>query len=101
MMRLKNRQEHGPESQGVYMVVMAFGKVNREALWDVPEKTGMPGHFVSMPARPHADAAINVKTGEEDRAMSSPIAFLLSCRRRLRQWGSLRPGLPAAPSPME
>ena len=54
-------------------VVRAFGTVNREALWEVLRKFGMPGHFLYMSARLHASAVINVKTGEEDTAVGSSI----------------------------
>ena len=44
--------------------------VNRGALWEVLEKFGMPGHFLNMPARHHAGAVINMKTGEEGAAVA-------------------------------
>ena len=34
-------------------------------------KFGMSGHFVGMPARLHADAVINMKTGKGEAAMGS------------------------------
>ena len=73
-MGLKKRQEHGPESHDVYVdLVKAFDTVNRGALWEVLRKSGMPGHFVSMPVRLHDDVVINVKIGEEDTAVDSSI----------------------------
>ena len=74
VMGLKKRQGHCHESYGVYVdLVKAFGTMNREALWEVLRKFGVPGHFLSMPARLHAGALVNLKIGEEDKAMGSPI----------------------------
>ena len=74
MMGLKKRQEHGLESRGVYVdLVKAFDTVNREALWEVLRRFGMPDHFVNMLVRLHADAVIKVKIGEEDTDIDSSI----------------------------
>ena len=74
MMGLKKRQEHGLESWGVYVdLVKAFDTVNREALWEVLRRFGMPDHFVNMLVRLHADAVIKVKIGEEDTDIDSSI----------------------------
>ena len=74
MMGLKKRQEHGLESRGVYVdLVKAFDTANREALWEVLRRFGMPDHFVNMLVRLHADAVIKVKIGEEDTDIDSSI----------------------------
>ena len=74
MMGLKKRQEHGLESWGVYVdLVKAFDTVNREALWEVLRRFGMPDHFVNMLVRLHADAVIKVKIGEKDTDVDSSI----------------------------
>ena len=74
MMGLKKRQEHGPESYGVNVdLAKSLGTVNRKALWEVLRKFGMRYQFVSMPARPHASAVINMKLSEEDTAVDSAI----------------------------
>ena len=111
MMGLMKRQEHGLESNGVYVdLVKAFDTVSQKALWEVLKKFGMPDHFVSMLVRPRAGAVINVKIGEEDTAVDSsigvrqgacegPILFLLLMQAALEtvEW---RESLPSAPAPM-
>ena len=75
-MGLKKRQEHGLESWGVYVdLVKAFDTVNREALWGVLRRFGMPDHFVNMLIRLYADAVIKVKIGEEDTNFDSSIGL--------------------------
>ena len=72
MMGLKKSQGHGLESCGVYVdLVKAFDTVNREALWEMLRKSGMPGHIVIFFVRLHAGAVINEKISKEDRAVES------------------------------
>ena len=78
--------------------------MNREALWEVLRKFGMPGHLVRMLARPHAGAVINVKIGEENTAVGSsaggrqgacegPILFLFIMQAALEtvEWPVTKP----------
>ena len=111
IMGLKERQEHGPGSYGVYVdLVMAFDTVNRTALWEVLRKFGIPSHYVTMLARLHAGAVINVKIGEEDMAVDNSIGvrqgaceglilflFIMQAALETMEW---RESLPSAPAPM-
>ena len=54
-------------------LVKAFDTVNREALWEVLRRFGIPDHFVNMLVRLHADAVIKMKIGEEDTEVDSSI----------------------------
>ena len=112
MTGLKKRQEHGPGSCGVYVdLVMAFGTASLGALWEVLRKSGMPGHFLGMPMRLHADAVIVVEIGKEDTALGSstgvrqgacegPPLFSSSFRRLLGRWSSPWPSPPSTSAPM-
>jgi len=74
MMDLEKRQEHDLETWGVYLdLVKAFGTVNREALWKVLRRFGIPDHLVSMLVRLHENAVIKVQFGEEDTEVGSSI----------------------------
>jgi len=74
MMGLKKRQEHDLETWGVYVdLVKAFDTVNREALWEVLRRFGIPDHFVNMLVRLHENAVIKVQFGEEDTEVDSSI----------------------------
>ena len=74
MMGPKKRQEHDLETWAVYVdLVKAFGTVNREALWEVLRRFGIPDHFMNMLVRLHADAVIKIKIGEEDTDVNSSI----------------------------
>ena len=55
-------------------LVKAPSKVHQEAPWEVLGKSGMPGHFVSMPVRLHAGAVINAEIDEEDTAVGSSVS---------------------------
>ena len=74
MIGLKKRQENDLETWAVYVdLVKAFGTVNREALWEVLRRFGIPDYFVNIMVQLHADAVIKVKIGEEDTDVNSSI----------------------------
>ena len=70
----QKRKEHDLPTWALFIdLVKAFDTVNREALFAVMRKFGIPDHFINIAIRLHMGATIKVKIGEDDTEVPSTI----------------------------